>query len=167
MVAGYGPGVPGEWLRCSAAKRRRCQGFTPRRVRRGRIHRRGCVAGEGHRRARALLGVTLMALPSSGLHTNGYSLARAIAFDRLTLRDRQVAELGETVGEALLRPIGRIAGGRSAASTGVDQGHGAHHRRRSHRECAAHVARGSDAFSIDQSWTVPPLFPGSSGSGSA
>ena len=47
----------------------------------------------------------LIALPSSGLHTNGYSLARRIAFERLGLRvDSHVPELGETVGEALLRP---------------------------------------------------------------
>jgi phosphoribosylformylglycinamidine cyclo-ligase len=50
-------------------------------------------------------GDQLVALPSSGLHTNGYSLARAIVFDRLGLRvDSQVPELGETVGAALLRP---------------------------------------------------------------
>jgi phosphoribosylformylglycinamidine cyclo-ligase len=47
----------------------------------------------------------LIGLPSSGLHTNGYSLARAIAFDKLGLSvDSHVPDLGETVGEALLRP---------------------------------------------------------------
>ncbi len=50
-------------------------------------------------------GDALVALPSTGLHTNGYSLARKIAFERLGLRvDSHVAELGETVGEAFLRP---------------------------------------------------------------
>jgi phosphoribosylformylglycinamidine cyclo-ligase len=50
-------------------------------------------------------GDALIGIPSSGLHTNGYSLARSIAFDRLGLsvRDR-VDELGATVGEALLTP---------------------------------------------------------------
>ena len=47
----------------------------------------------------------LIAIPSSGLHTNGYSLARAILFDRLGLgvHDR-VEELDATVAEALLAP---------------------------------------------------------------
>jgi phosphoribosylformylglycinamidine cyclo-ligase len=49
-------------------------------------------------------GDVLIALPSSGLHTNGYSLARKIVFDRLKLRvDSFVPELGETVADALLR----------------------------------------------------------------
>jgi phosphoribosylformylglycinamidine cyclo-ligase len=50
-------------------------------------------------------GDALIALPSSGLHTNGYSLARKIVFDGLKLSvHSRVDELGATVGEALLRP---------------------------------------------------------------
>jgi phosphoribosylformylglycinamidine cyclo-ligase len=50
-------------------------------------------------------GDVLIGLPSSGLHTNGYSLARTIVFDRLGLKiHERVPELGVTVAEALLAP---------------------------------------------------------------
>ena len=50
-------------------------------------------------------GDVLIGLPSNGLHTNGYSLARKIAFEELNLKvDTHVPDLGETVGQALLRP---------------------------------------------------------------
>ncbi|SHI06966.1 phosphoribosylformylglycinamidine cyclo-ligase [Desulfosporosinus lacus] len=47
-------------------------------------------------------GDTLIGLPSSGLHSNGYSLARKI-FESYSL-DEEFPELGESLGEALLRP---------------------------------------------------------------
>jgi phosphoribosylformylglycinamidine cyclo-ligase len=48
-------------------------------------------------------GDQLIGLPSTGLHTNGYSLARQIVFEGLKLRvDFVVPEIGMTVGDALL-----------------------------------------------------------------
>jgi phosphoribosylformylglycinamidine cyclo-ligase len=55
--------------------------------------------------SRIRTGDILLGLPSAGLHTNGYSLARRLFFERLGLGpvDR-VPELGATVAEALLAP---------------------------------------------------------------
>ncbi len=52
---------------------------------------------------RVQAGDILLGLPSSGLHTNGYSLARKIVFDRLGLQVQDyVPELGCTLADALL-----------------------------------------------------------------
>jgi phosphoribosylformylglycinamidine cyclo-ligase len=51
------------------------------------------------------VGDVLLGVPSSGLHTNGFSLARRIVFDQLGLTvDSHVPELGRTIGETLLEP---------------------------------------------------------------
>ena len=56
----------------------------------------GSAVGEGD---------VILGLPSTGLHSNGYSLARKIAFARAGKQtDSYIEELGERLGEALLRP---------------------------------------------------------------
>jgi phosphoribosylformylglycinamidine cyclo-ligase len=65
----------------------------------GVVEKDGIITGEKIEEGDILLG-----FPSSGLHTNGFSLARKIIFD-IAKHDvnTQVNELGMTVGEALLK----------------------------------------------------------------
>jgi phosphoribosylformylglycinamidine cyclo-ligase len=66
----------------------------------GAVARERLIDGRGITPGDILIGV-----PSSGLHTNGYSLARRIVFDVAGLGvDSHVLELGTTVGAALLEP---------------------------------------------------------------
>jgi phosphoribosylformylglycinamidine cyclo-ligase len=50
------------------------------------------------------VGDAVLGLPSSGLHTNGYSLARKILGETKKSLDVYYPELGRTLGEALLEP---------------------------------------------------------------
>ncbi|MER6309544.1 phosphoribosylformylglycinamidine cyclo-ligase [Streptomyces sp. NPDC001739] len=69
-------------------------------------------AGTGVVEADRLLGAerlrtgdAVIAMASSGLHANGYSLVRHVLLDRAGLRlDQHLAELGRTLGEELLEP---------------------------------------------------------------
>src|SRR4051795_3143910 len=110
-------------------------------------------------------GDVLIAIPSAGLHTNGYSLARRVLFDVAGMKaDTFVRELGTTVGEAVAgphrsyprrvraRPDERrgaagappllSAAGASAARARLGERPGPHHRRRPDRESAADAAAG-------------------------
>ncbi len=49
-------------------------------------------------------GDVVLGLPSSGLHTNGYTLARRILGDASELLDVHLPSLGRTLGEVLLEP---------------------------------------------------------------
>jgi phosphoribosylformylglycinamidine cyclo-ligase len=67
----------------------------------------GTIVGVVEREAildgsRVEAGDVLLGLPSTGLHTNGYSLARKVLFAHLTLSDTPEELGGQTVGEALL-----------------------------------------------------------------
>src|SRR5918999_2216208 len=66
----------------------------------GIVDKERALTGQAVREGDALVG-----LPSSGLHTNGYSLARKALFDAAGLGvQTHLPELGTTVGRALLAP---------------------------------------------------------------
>ena len=66
----------------------------------GAVARNRLIDGRGIQAGDVLIGV-----PSSGLHTNGYSLARRIAFEQAGLgADSHVPELGASIGDVLLTP---------------------------------------------------------------
>jgi phosphoribosylformylglycinamidine cyclo-ligase len=105
-------------------------------------------------------GDRLIGIPSSGLHTNGYSLARRIAFELAGLAvDDAVPELGGTIGEALLVPhrsylrlieplleSGRIKGMAHITGGGITDN-------------LPRVLRdGLGAVIVRGSWSVPPVF---------
>jgi phosphoribosylformylglycinamidine cyclo-ligase len=63
----------------------------------GVVERQRMVTGQNSAKGDVLIG-----LPSTGMHTNGYSLARAALFPKYRV-DQHVDELGMTIGEALLK----------------------------------------------------------------
>jgi phosphoribosylformylglycinamidine cyclo-ligase len=105
-------------------------------------------------------GQVLVALPSTGLHTNGYSLARKLVFEvlELELSDRPESLEGRTVGEALLavhrsylRPLEPLLEqGRIAAMAHITGG--------GLVDNVPRVLRGHDALIDRSSWEVPALF---------
>jgi phosphoribosylformylglycinamidine cyclo-ligase len=104
-------------------------------------------------------GDVLLGLPSTGLHTNGYTLARKVLFDRFVANDAPDALGGETVGAALLRVHKSYLDAIQAlVSEGLAHGF-------------AHVTGGGlvgntrrilpDGLALDvdwEAWTRPPIF---------
>ncbi len=110
---------------------------------------------------RVAAGDVLVALASSGLHSNGYSLVRGVVARSGWSLDRHVDELGRTLGEELLTPtrvyasdclalVERAAGGVHAFSHVTGGG------------LAANVARVLPTGLVGEvardSWAVPPVF---------
>jgi phosphoribosylformylglycinamidine cyclo-ligase len=105
-------------------------------------------------------GDVLIGVPSTGLHTNGYSLARRIAFDHLQLKvDSFVPELNRSIGDALLEPhrsylplvkpvlaTGSIKGMAHITGGGITE------------NLPRILPEGTAARVHTSSWTVPPVF---------
>ena len=106
------------------------------------------------------VGDVLVGVPSSGLHTNGYSLARQIVFDRLKLDVASyIPELKRTVGDALLEPHRSylslirplLNGGRIKAMAHITGG--------GITDNLPRVLPHGTAAVVDASaWEIPPLF---------
>ena len=81
----------------------------PGMYRRGEYDLAGCIVGVVDRAqiidgSKVRIGDVILGLPSNGLHTNGYSLARKILFQRLKLKlSSRIPGVRATLGEELLR----------------------------------------------------------------
>jgi len=105
-------------------------------------------------------GDVLLGLPSSGLHTNGYSLARKVFFDVCALRpDSYVPELNGTAGDVLLAthrsylpPVRPLLDGDLIKGMAHITGGGI-------TENLPRILPPGCAAVIDrQAWTIPPVF---------
>ena len=66
----------------------------------GIVDKEKIITGDAIKEGNAIIGI-----PSSGIHSNGYSLVRKIFFEKMGYTvDTEIEELGETLGDALLRP---------------------------------------------------------------
>jgi phosphoribosylformylglycinamidine cyclo-ligase len=66
----------------------------------GVVDRRSIINGNAIKKGDVIIGI-----PSSGLHSNGYSLARKIVFDKMKLKPTDTVQgLEKTIGEELLAP---------------------------------------------------------------
>jgi phosphoribosylformylglycinamidine cyclo-ligase len=106
-------------------------------------------------------GDQLVALPSSGLHSNGYSLARRVLLEHAKLSlDSDVPELGTTLGQALLTPTKIYQKAVAAALKEAP-----------HIHAMAHITGGGITGNLPRvfpdgigariatnSWKIPPLF---------
>lgn len=106
------------------------------------------------------VGDVLVGVPSSGLHTNGYSLARRIVFDQMRLTvDSLVSDLACTVGDALLEPHrSYLSSVRPVLDRGDVKGM-AHITGGGITENLPRILPHGTAAVVDASaWEVPPLF---------
>ena len=106
------------------------------------------------------VGDKIIGLPSSGLHTNGYSLARKICFDVAKLApEDEMPGVGRTVAEALLEPHLSYAKLMQIVMKVVDVRGMAHITGGGITENFPRVLpEGTDAVIDLSTWTVPPVF---------
>ncbi len=114
-------------------------------------------------RHRVVAGDVLIGVPSSGFHSNGYSLVRKVVFEHAGLKvGDHVDELNSSVGHALLTPTRIYADVVAAAKTAAGDGN---------LHAIAHITGGGIADNFERvlpehvqavihrsAWTIPPAF---------
>jgi phosphoribosylformylglycinamidine cyclo-ligase len=137
----------------------------PGMYRKGEYDLAGCIVGVVDRAklidgSRIKPGDVVLGLPSNGLHTNGYSLARKILFEQLGLKPgSRIRGLKHSLGEELLQVHRNYQPLLARLPQGVLHG-------------LAHITGGGlidnlprvlpancDAAIETESWRVPPIFP--------
>jgi phosphoribosylformylglycinamidine cyclo-ligase len=121
----------------------------------GCVNRPDIITGEGIE-----IGDVLIGLPSNGLHTNGYSLARKLLFEVAGYgRDQYVNELKDKTGAALMRTHrSYLAIIKKLTGAGIVRGM-AHITGGGITENLPRILPRGTGASVDlASWTVPPLF---------
>jgi phosphoribosylformylglycinamidine cyclo-ligase len=136
----------------------------PGMYRRGEYDLAGCIVGLVDRRrmidgSRIKPGDVILGLPSNGLHTNGYSLARRIFFEQMRLKpSARLAGLRFSLGEELLRihrnyqpslaqvPNGKLKGLAHITGGGLID------------NLPRILPKNCDALIDTQGWTVPSIF---------
>ena len=136
----------------------------PGMYRKGEYDLAGCIVGVVDRAkmidgSRIRPGDAILGLPSNGLHTNGYSLARRILFEKMRLKPASASKgLKHSLGEELLRVHKNYQPLLAKVPSGVIHG-------------LAHITGGGlidnlprvlpencDAAIETRSWRVPPIF---------
>jgi phosphoribosylformylglycinamidine cyclo-ligase len=136
----------------------------PGMYRKGEYDLAGCIVGAVDRakmldRSKIKRGDVVLGLPSNGLHTNGYSLARKILFGKLRLKPgSRIPGINHSLGEELLRVHRNYQPLLAKMPPGLIHG-------------LAHITGGGlidnlprvlpgdcDALIETKSWRVPPIF---------
>ncbi len=136
----------------------------PGMYRRGEYDLAGCIVGVVERArmidgSRIRPGDVILGLPSNGLHTNGYSLARRIFFEQMRLKPAaRISGLRLSLGEELLRthrnyqpllakvPPGKLKGLAHITGGGLLD------------NLPRVLPKNCDARIETRKWTVPPVF---------
>ncbi len=121
----------------------------------GIVNKEEIIDGKGITEGDAIVGLT-----SSGLHSNGYSLARKILFELSGFKpDKYISELNITLGEALLKPTKIYVKAFNALKGKVDIKGMAHITGGGIDKNLPRILRsGLMATIARDSWPVPPLF---------